>query len=638
MFAVGMFTGQGSKICSHHLVGENIIASLCDGLIAIERQIVIDPSEVVHWLNALRTEILRPKKCRYNAFDAFDDSDLVALTSLTKENFEDMFSCLEAFRDSDRSKCHRVDLLCFLSKMRQGLSDEFLRAIFGYSTRQAVSAAISRVRKGLVDKFVPKFLGLQAITRNDLIEKHVPEYAQELYNPTPSEKKVVLIIDGTYIYIPKSTNYRVLRQSFCMHKSAHLLKPIMVVTPDGWILDIHGPYFSDGKNNDAECLRDAMAEVHGLKEFLMPSDIILVDKGYDRVVQHLVEDHSLSVFMPKFLEKGKKQYTTEEANSTRLVTASRWVVEARNGHLKSIFGMFRSTVPMQHVKNIGDFVRIGCATINAYCKPIKMSHATVKWAQDMIAQSKKQNKLRLFVEENKLQGQRKNWETMSSESLPEFPQLSYDYLRKITFGVYQIKLARSYVQDKIQNENQYNFKVHEERPGFIRVQTKSRFSGSKKRNLWIIYKHALLTNDQLIYDKDDEGPILGWCCDCPNGARSLGCCAHVVSVLWYLGLARHQSNLFPSNQLLSAVKDCPQRPLPVIDLNGLPKPILSDENLEIDLEIRPEVIVVECDGSHFYFDDIESEGPDFRDFFQDFSESDDFINLTGEMSTIPTES
>lgn len=78
-------------------------------------------------------------------------------------------------------------------------------------------------------------------------------------------------------------------------------------------------------------------------------------------------------------------------------------------------------------------------------RSIKMQHATVEWAQEIMARSKKQNKLRQFVEENKMQGQRKNWEIMTSDSLPEFPRLSYDYLRKLTFGVY--------VQDKVQNEN-----------------------------------------------------------------------------------------------------------------------------------------------------------------------------------------
>ena len=33
--------------------------------------------------------------------------------------------------------------------------------------------------------------------------------------------------------------------------------------------------------------------------------------------------------------------------------------------------------------------------------------------------------------------------------------------------------------------------------------------------------------------------IKAYCCSCKNGLRTVGCCEHVMSVLWYLGHARH---------------------------------------------------------------------------------------------------
>lgn len=42
----------------------------------------------------------------------------------------------------------------------------------------------------------------------------------------------------------------------------------------------------------------------------------------------------------------------------------------------------------------------------------------------------------------------------------------------------------------------------------------------------------------LEYDSS-EGTIVGWYCLCKSGARTVGCCAHVASVLWYLGFYRH---------------------------------------------------------------------------------------------------
>ena len=41
------------------------------------------------------------------------------------------------------------------------------------------------------------------------------------------------------------------------------------------------------------------------------------------------------------------------------------------------------------------------------------------------------------------------------------------------------------------------------------------------------------------YDYDQNDVILGYYCTSQNGARTLGTCAHVASILWYLGYARH---------------------------------------------------------------------------------------------------
>jgi len=44
--------------------------------------------------------------------------------------------------------------------------------------------------------------------------------------------------------------------------------------------------------------------------------------------------------MPPYLELGQHQLNTE-ANKVRLITKTRWIVEARNGHMKSVFKFFQ---------------------------------------------------------------------------------------------------------------------------------------------------------------------------------------------------------------------------------------------------------------------------------------------------------
>ena len=41
------------------------------------------------------------------------------------------------------------------------------------------------------------------------------------------------------------------------------------------------------------------------------------------------------------------------------------------------------------------------------------------------------------------------------------------------------------------------------------------------------------------YEREGFDPIKGWYFKCKNGARVVGCCSHIGSVLWYLRYFRH---------------------------------------------------------------------------------------------------
>jgi transposase len=59
----------------------------------------------------------------------------------------------------------------------------------------------------------------------------------------------------------------------------------------------------------------------------------------------------------------QKQYTTEVANKSRLITKVRWVVERANGRINQ-WRFLDKVVPNRLVKYIGDFVKIVCAILN----------------------------------------------------------------------------------------------------------------------------------------------------------------------------------------------------------------------------------------------------------------------------------
>jgi hypothetical protein len=143
---------------------------------------------------------------------------------------------------------------------------------------------------------------------------------------------------------------------------------------------------------------------------------------------------------------------------------------------------------------------------------------------------------------------------MEGNNLPGFPNLTENYLRDLTLGVYQLKLAKSYVQDKVERDAEYKFEVLLEEPGILRARTYSRFSASVKHLLWIAF-------NETHFSEDENVPILSWYCKCKAGARTVGCCAHIASVLWYMGFARHEKINYPSKRLLFTVLDAASDPL-----------------------------------------------------------------------------
>lgn len=126
--------------------------------------------------------------------------------------------------------------------------------MFYYTFRQATSLAICTIRQSLMARFVGENIGFGAITRDDYIERHVTAFLNRLYNGTPQNPKVIVYNDCTYLDIEKSSCFKALRQSYCVHKSRHLVKPSMLVAPDGYLLDIQGPYFTNAANNNARIL------------------------------------------------------------------------------------------------------------------------------------------------------------------------------------------------------------------------------------------------------------------------------------------------------------------------------------------------------------------------------------------------
>lgn len=144
--------------------------------------------------------------------------------------------------------------------------------------------------------------------------------------------------------------------------------------------------------------------------------------------------------------------STEEANQSRLVTKTRWIVEARNGHIKTIFKFLNQTISISHVPNLSDFYRIAGAIINRYHPLIHMERTNAALAAELLERAKAPNVVMTLVEEDNLGRRGGQWVQLDEQQVLDFSQLEMDFLRDLTVGIYQVNLAHSYIQDKMQRE------------------------------------------------------------------------------------------------------------------------------------------------------------------------------------------
>lgn len=211
-----IYVPVGTRCCINHLDGEGIMLDIfLEGLRYFDRPIILPGPDMQSFLQCLREQAVNNVKKRYENETHFNDDEFTALSPISKQEFNDLFTYCERVPVHNTNYYRYVskkDLLCFLCKLRQGISDEFLNVVFSYTSRQSVSLAIATVRQSLMIRFVPENIGFQAIARNQFIERHVTEFSNALYNTEPQQQKAIIYEDCTYLDIEKSSCFAALRK------------------------------------------------------------------------------------------------------------------------------------------------------------------------------------------------------------------------------------------------------------------------------------------------------------------------------------------------------------------------------------------------------------------------------------------
>lgn len=75
-------------------------------------------------------------------------------------------------------------------------------------------------------------------------------------------------MDGTYIYIEKSSTYTQQRRCYSMHKGRPLIKPMMITSTDWYIVSVLGHVLQQVKLNNM-----ALMNAEGIVDWLNENDI-----------------------------------------------------------------------------------------------------------------------------------------------------------------------------------------------------------------------------------------------------------------------------------------------------------------------------------------------------------------------------
>ena len=520
-----------SRICSEHLIGDDLHPDVRVDLTnrcPLSERLSDRGDEVINDLLLVSHSVSEYDPLPRLDFTRLTDRDCKAWTGWTIEEFKEILNVCAPRLPILSSGSNENALVLFWAKVKTNISWPQLSTLCGVP-KTTVSRTFHAVLEALSKTVVPKYLGAGHMTREETVT-HNTTFTKCFYGD-----KVTLILDGTYIYIPKSSDHKLQRAIYSGQKKRNLVKFMSIVLPDGYVLDTIGPFF--GNENHAKITEAIILKVKELQTWLQETDNFIVDRGF-RDVLDLLKSSGYEPHMLSYLKAGQSQHESIEANSDRRCTKTRWVVESYNGRLKQ-WHMFKDQLSSNHfVPVIGDLVKSVTACLNGVRGPIYKPNPQ-RDARDQRLAERMQSRLtqeshlagRVKAEPNLSRRCKAEWKKLDASDIA-FPQLDMEYLETVACGTYQLNQAPGYIEEHTTEDGDYQIWVYQHSDDLIRGQIQSRHKSQTKYNVWIQYDR-----------NDDSDPIKDYYCICPSGKRTIGMCAHIASILYYLGHMAYQPSV-----------------------------------------------------------------------------------------------
>lgn len=485
----------------------------------------------------------------FEHYENIDPKEIHTWTGLTYDQFENLLQHTPSLDNVNKKK---TILATLLVKLRTGDSNLRLASIFKTS-EATISRMLKKARECLLQDFVPLHLGYGHMNREDVVLRNLTVPETLFGNPENpiNERKAITICDGTYIYIQKSSNYFFQRESYSNHKYRNLVKPFLIVCCDGHIIDVSGPHAA--RTSDAQIMNNILSNETDQGDgvfnwFFREGDILIVDRGFRDATENL-RSHGYVVHMPETRHANQTQLTTQQANKSRLITITRWVVEVINGRFKRDFRLLRNIYINLSLEYMIEYFRIAAALLNAYHRVIEDNPRAETFLQIIQERLAVPNTLADLVIRHNYNRRRTVFRTMSA-NLPEFddlPRLTEEDLILLSLGIYQLKQAISYYGEHMNENGAFLIELGESLPAsdvrelgggdlcIIRGRIQSRHVRAKTYYVYVGFDRTL----------NGRHAISHYYCTCNIGKRTVGCCSHVMCIVWYITYARHEPYISP---------------------------------------------------------------------------------------------
>lgn len=540
-----IFVPKRMRCCSEHLIGKLLFEDELNAIRVYSNECEIEVSEVERFLEQLSIDVDKRVIDKIGTMKMSDEK-VKSLTGLIWLDILELRGMLRSMRDSENRNVLQA-LVIFLFKMRTGNSDLTIASIMEV-TERIVNDSVHSVLNCFEKEVLPKHFGVKAFSREFFLENNAP-LADLLHGSC--EDRLFVICDGTYLRHEKSSNNAYQRKSYSGQKKVPLCKPFTICTTNGFTIDAPGPF--NGTMNDAEILRAVLDDPNGISCILKPGDVFILDRGFRDVVSDLGEK-GYSVLMPSL--KGKKnQLTTEESNSSRFVTILRWVIEAIHGIIGQKYRLLHHQYRNNLLKDAGTYTRVAYFLVNKFCKRLNVSNERTNVIADRIkSQNKDVNELAEQIEASNLNRKSVPYKLISSSDLLDFPKLGLGELELLFTGTYQVGQAVSYLGEMLDGDGNLSLKFLKNQPEIVRFEVRSRHINAKTYKCYVKY----------VINGCGIDAIEGYCCNCANGLRTVGCCSHVASLIYHLSYGRYLSRVFRPAEVLTNLFDL-DNICPVID-------------------------------------------------------------------------